>query len=121
MVVMEIPIDNPDIGLDPTFHFFLKRSKSESEVTISNEGTGAMEWEIGEIEYRNRRDEGWITVEEPASGRIEEGKDATVKITVDREGLRPGFYIAVVPVVASNNEENLIVIMRVPLFKGLNR
>ena len=119
MMVSDEPDGDPVLGIDRRLFFFRGSTKrlarSESEVIISNEGTGVLEWKTGEIKYRRVQE--WIRVE-PSSGMTGEAEEEAVRIVVDREGLKPGIYGAVLPIESNGGNKNIVVLMMVPLFNN---
>jgi len=93
---------------------FMDPSVPRTHVAITNRGPDILLWSIAEIRYGSGAD-GWLTVT-PATARVYEGDSVAVAITVTRDGLRPGLYYAVIPVLSNGDEEQIRVLMRVGVF-----
>ncbi len=106
----------PELSVSPGFLFFLNRDATEQAVTITNSGTGTVNWEIGQAVYRPGA-QGWITAISPISGSSEALEDDVVTIAVSRAGLNPGLYSATIPVESSSGgNKNINILILVPFF-----
>ena len=104
---------SPLLRLNKKFCLFVKRNLTTSEVVIENDGTGELSWKSGEVSYG--RGDGWLTVDD--SGTVAAGGKLKVTLTVNRTGLKPGPYMAIVPIESNGGQGTISVIMRVPLLK----
>ncbi len=113
-VLMEVlAAGAPQLRLERSGCFFIRRLKHQAEVTLFNEGSGILEWEAGEPDYG--KGSGWITVS-PRSGALDPGDTVVLSISVDRRGLPPGFYRAYVPIRSNGGQTVLRVLLRNPVF-----
>ena len=72
--------------------------------SISNIGTGTLNWEITD-------DQDWITVD-PTSGS-DEGNKSTITVTIDREGLSEGSYQGEISITSNGGSASIAVYMDV--------
>ncbi len=108
------PTGEPRLSLGRTF-CFMRRNVSETQCAVQNAGTGILEWSIGDIQYGWRGSD-WISFNSDSGTVSGEESEETITISVDRSSLRPGFHRAVVPVTSNGGDEEITVIIFVPLF-----
>jgi hypothetical protein len=103
-VSMEVAAEeNPRMNVNPGV-LYLNSTESEGTIDITNSGTGTLVWKFGSPEYVSSNGIDWISSVSPASGATSQEK-VSVIITVNRDKLRGGIYIARIPL--SSNAENL--------------
>ncbi|MCF6275217.1 MAG: hypothetical protein L3J05_05590, partial [Robiginitomaculum sp.] len=74
--------------------------------SISNSsGAGVLTWNTGTVTYD--KGNGWITAVAPVSG----SGQGLVSVTVSRQGLEPGIYMAVIPISSNGGNANVNVRM----------
>lgn len=113
MTVAEVPVLTIDTG-------FLNNSNgplaplgdedTEFDFTITNSGTGTLNWNIDPNDFPE-----WLNIA-PVAGEVQGALEVdTVTITVSRIGLAPGGYSAMIPVTSNGGNKTLEVTMQVPL------
>ncbi|MCX5902494.1 MAG: hypothetical protein NTV89_03280, partial [Proteobacteria bacterium] len=95
----------PVLNLKPTV-LYLKDTDAAGTVDISNTGTGTLVWKLGEPVYVNGNGINWISGVTPPSGSTAALEKVTVSISVNRDNLRGGIYIANIPLTSNVNVGN---------------
>ena len=113
-IAMEVPAEagSPVMSLGRKV-CFIRRNMTSEVVVIRNSGTGQLAWEAGAVQYL--RGSGWLSVD-PGSGALAEEQEGSFRIMADRKGLRPGLYIAMLPITSNGGSKTMPVIMWVPFF-----
>ena len=99
----------PVLNLNPGV-LYLKNTDSAGTVDIANTGTGTLVWKLGEPVYVNGNGINWISGITPSSGSTAQEK-ITVSISVNRDRLRGGIYIATIPVTSNGGNRTIGVVM----------
>jgi|GEM_PF-1202852 len=118
-VVMFVARDSqqyPRTKVDP-FILFLKKSDVSKTFNISNDGTGTLVWQLGDVTYPPRQQGSWITAVSPQAGEASSDVD-TITVTVDSSSLKQGgLYGATIPVKSNGGNRNVFIYVWVPLLQ----
>jgi len=104
-----VEVDVSGLGVNPT-NLDFGTSDLVKTFNITNTGSGALNWNIGEVVYHQGN--GWITSVIPNSGTTTIETD-TVIVTINRQGLDAGIYTATLPVSSNGGNQNISVQMEV--------
>ncbi|MCD6220236.1 DUF11 domain-containing protein [Candidatus Calescamantes bacterium] len=104
-----VEVDVSGLGVNPT-NLDFGTSDLVKTFNITNTGSGALNWNIGEVVYHQGN--GWITSVIPNSGTTTTETD-TVTVTINRQGLDAGAYTATIPVSSNGGNQNISVQMEV--------
>ena len=99
----------PVLNLNPGV-LYLKNTDTAGTVDIANTGTGTLIWKLGEPVYVNGNGINWISGITPSSGSTAQEK-VTVSISVNRDKLRGGIYIANIPLTSNAGNRTIGVVM----------
>ena len=99
----------PVLNLNPGV-LYLKNTNTAGTVDIANTGTGTLVWKLGEPVYVNGNGINWISGITPSSGSTAQEK-ITVSISVNRDKLRGGIYIATIRVTSNGGNRTIGVVM----------
>ena len=103
MVIIDVD-PNPLISVSPAeLNFGLE--KETLEFTISNKGTGGLEWKMTTAE-------GWATADN--IGGVTRKVPTGIKITVNRENRDPGNYDQIISILSNGGTTKVTVMMEVP-------
>ncbi|MCP4714784.1 MAG: hypothetical protein GY868_06665 [Deltaproteobacteria bacterium] len=93
--------------------FFLSAAKTEDALYLMNESAGEVAWstDMLQIDYSGGQ-AGWLFFE-TQQGLIESGERDEIIISIDRTGLAPGYYVAVISSLDSGNGNPVVVVLRV--------
>jgi hypothetical protein len=111
LTVIMLVQEGPVLNVSPSMLLFLDKDVSEGKIVVTNGKTGTLIWETGSPVYT--KGDGWITSIAPVSGETTTEEDE-VLITVSREGLSSGIYLARIPVTSNGGSKKVIVFLLVP-------
>jgi hypothetical protein len=97
----DVPGDQPVLNTSGYIGFW--PGITVREFKIRNSGGGTLDWSLGAVAYRDGS--GWIIDIDPIAGRNE----ATVQVTVSRDGLAGGSYEAVIPIASNGGNGQMVV------------
>ncbi|MCP4715261.1 MAG: hypothetical protein GY868_09105, partial [Deltaproteobacteria bacterium] len=106
-----LPADGPAITITPATLEYSSEDIAQA-MSIANTGVGTLAWNINSDDIEYEEGEGWIYTITPTAGYIETTAE-TVTVTLNRKGLNPDIYSAILPVASNAGTVDVNIIMEV--------